>query len=101
MIEHMLVLSTAHITHEVAEALDERLTADANPDCYLDTEEWADNLVFFPKCDYGWFIYVPDKNGDVPQSLAECFNLARANLCPWLMLDRDATVVSNLPAFYW
>lgn len=83
VIETMLTLSTAHLR---------RSTCDA----------WlaGDTLVAFAKGDQGWFVPVPDASvADIPDDLAECFALARANRCDWVMFDGDTSPLSILPVY--
>lgn len=95
MIEKMLVLSTAHLAPEVARDID-------NPSS-IEAQEWREALIVYPHGEYGWLIYIPDHgiDADLPPSLEACIALARAHSCSWLLLDRDAAEVSNIPTYEW
>lgn len=85
MIEAMLVLSTAHLT-------------DATCNTYLAT----DGVFACLKQDYGWFVHVADDApADLPTDLEACFHLARSQGCDWIMFDRDAPAIEQLPEFVW
>ena len=85
----MLALSTAHITEETADLL------------------WnnAVGLVVYEKPGHeGCFVLVcnwTENQKYVPDDLRACLELAAAHNCDWLNLDRDADVVSLLPAYEW
>lgn len=87
-IEKILTLSTAHIRESTAEAIDnERLP-----------------IIFFPKGEYGWFIYIGYSifmSDQVPPDLFACMNLARQNGCVWLCLDRDGPLIDKNPKYEW
>jgi hypothetical protein len=95
MIEHMCVLSTGHITQEVAQDID-------NPSS-IEAQEWREALIVYPHGEYGWLIYIPDEglDAELPPSLEACIALARASRCQWLLLDRDASQVTNIPTYEW
>ncbi|WP_206245703.1 DUF5983 family protein [Novosphingobium terrae] len=84
--EAMLVLTTLHLQHDTC-------------------TEWLDTAPFaaFTKADYGWFVYVPEDLDAVamPDDLRACCERARACGCPWLMFDRDAPALPELPTFVW
>lgn len=94
MIQKMLDLSTAHITENTADALN---------------EGYDFNLVIYPKAEYGWFIHVPDeeffedeeKVFDLPTDLVRLIDIARVKECTWIMLDRDGSIHDNLPTYIW
>ncbi len=85
MIEPMMVLSTGHLTFDTC-------------------NRWlkqADHAVF-EKGDYGWFIYVIERGeDDMPADLGACMELARQLRCAWIMFDRDAPEVDQLPSYDW
>jgi hypothetical protein len=92
----MCVLSTGHITEEVAQALETFFKWEV-------TTPWIDALIIYPHGDYGWLIYIPDEglDAELPPSLEACIALARASRCQWLLLDRDASQVTNIPTYEW
>lgn len=86
-IHKMLVLSTAHITRETAEKLEN--------DAYA--------LSTYPREEYGWFIYIPYDwdEYELPEDLKACIKLAKNNNCVWLCLDCDGLTTHNLPVYDW
>lgn len=102
-IEHMLVLSTAHLTNVVARTLD----MICDPELMNTTAEWPmRHLVIYPKgaaCEFGWIIYILDDTNveEMPVSLRDCVKLAKANNCRWLMFDRDEDTIDELQTYDW
>ena len=105
-ITKMLTISTAHISKETAEILDD---ADASA-CFP--------IAVYNKEGYGWWIYIPDHykeifvpgnyysdidipDSDIPMDLHACIGLAIDNDCQWLCLDRDAAETEKLETFCW
>lgn len=99
-IDQMLTVSTMHIDKETAEELDRE-------------DSGTYGLVIFPKGEYGWWIYIPEKWEDfgdgtpwnvykdkLPKGLADCIGLAISNNCRWLCLDRDGDT-AGLPEYDW
>lgn len=85
----MLVLSTAHVTAETVRLF--RYHPSSLP------------LHFRKGVNYGWFIPLyeldeDDLNSWRPDLLA-IRSLAEANDCTWIMLDRDAEIVPDLPTY--
>ena len=84
-IEPMLALSTAHLSLETCTIF--------LPD--YDGPAWM-------KGDYGWFVYVVDDAGDeLPADLTACMALARERGSFWVMFDRDAAAIEELPVHDW
>jgi hypothetical protein len=98
-IEKIIVLSTMHLTKEVAEALPVFVTNDAD----LSLTPWWPSWTR-PE---GWMFYVPPRDAEdaryanAPVCIQACVNMARAVGCCWLMLDRDGTVLDGLPTWEW
>lgn len=91
-IEPMISLNTAHITYEADQLLREGLS--------------MGDLIHYPKAEYGYFICVLDPDGNnketsLPCCLQDILGYARSKGGQWLMLDRDAEVVSELPVYDW
>lgn len=84
MIEPMLVLSTAHVTEHT---------------CNTFLPQWQGPA--WQKGGYGWFLYVVDNTDELPTDLEACLHLARSRGCFWVMLDRDAPAIIQLPTFDW
>ncbi len=92
-IQKTLVLSTAHVTKEVNDYLQDT--------CGL---PGAENLIM-ESFEYGWRIYTGSEASErVPTrhaSLTSCIELARANDCRWLCLDQDGDTTDQLPTYSW
>ena len=83
VIETILVLSTAHLLPHTCNA-------------WL----WETDQSVWPKGETGWFIHIPDTDPEgLPSDLAECFLLARAQNCDWIMFDAGAPVLNLLPTY--
>ena len=83
MIETLLRLSQGHL-------------------CVLTRLNWlkSGTIVTFDLDGGGWLLPVTDASApDIPDDLAECFTLARANSCDWLLFDNDTPLLSILPVF--
>ena len=95
-ITKVLTLSTAHI----CEATEDMLEEAADP-CGLYSAQMLPVSVY-KKSDYGWWVYLPDYipgGPAVPDDLRACIELARANGCTWLSLDRYAKRTGLLPEY--
>lgn len=88
-IDKIITLSTAHITKETYNLLE-------NHPSEVCTALYRKNR-------YGWFIYVPDEldNISVPKDLNKLFEFARRHDCVWLCLDCDGNKVDFLPVYDW
>jgi hypothetical protein len=99
-IDQVLTISTGHIDKETARELDRE-----GSDTY--------GLVVFPKGEYGWWVYIPEKWEDfgdgtpwnvfkdrLPKGLADCIDLAVRNDCRWLCLDGSGDT-AGLPEYDW
>ncbi|MFB8378102.1 DUF5983 family protein [Paenibacillus taichungensis] len=90
--EPMISLSTAHITPEADRLLQEGLK--------------MEQLIHYPKAEYGYFICVLDKDAEMdetclPSCLQDILAYARSKGGQWVMLDRDADTVPDLPVYDW
>lgn len=84
-ISKMLTLSTAHVTKETADAINDGF-----------------DLVTFNKDEYGWFLHVATCHAkDLPSDLTAVVDYTKALGCEWLCLDRDGDVNPNLPTWEW
>lgn len=84
----MLDLSTAHLPQELAEDLSGYAGVTAH------------------ELPYGWLLYVPEQQagGDGAEPPAEVLAIcrfARAHGCAYVLLDRDAETVADLPTWDW
>ena len=88
-ITKMITISTAHITNQTIE--------------FLEKEAYRNNeLVVYPKAEYGWFIYVCEddiENTDLNIDLRDCLSFAYGNDCQWLAFDRDGVIENNLSIY--
>lgn len=94
-IEHMQipVISTAHLTKEIADVLTKQ--GDKNP--------W----VICAPYEYGYFLWINDREHYEPGSVPECL-LAISDalqqtdrLGVWVRLDADADKLQNAPTYNW
>jgi len=83
------VISTAHLTREVAEVLDEQ--GYKNPWCVC--AAWK----------FGYFLYLDELGEDAPQSLRAIHGwLTKHGFTDrWVCLDPDAPEVETLPTYEW
>ena len=86
-----LVLTTAHVTEETAQWLD----SDPDQLVVYNKESGEDQ--------YGWFIpvYMAQEvlEEAIPEELKEIIQFADAHKCTWIMFDRDADEIDELPVF--
>lgn len=86
---NMLDISTAHVSRETATMLD------GAP---------AIMITAYQKNGYGWFVWVPPADFErthTPDDLSKVFAYAREQKCDWVMFDRDAEIIDDLPSFDW
>ncbi|WP_162742184.1 hypothetical protein [Nitratireductor sp. OM-1] len=87
--QKILAVSTAHVTEETAQRLD---------------ADDIEGVTVFPKAGFGWWVHTtphPDASAGIPQELRDAMNFAVGAGCDWLMLDRDATIIEELPHWEW
>lgn len=92
----MLELSTAHITEQTAEWIDDNLVFQNTN--ILGTDM---NIIAYQKGDYGWFIPLGQDFDLVPADLKQVIEKAKQLKCDWIMLDRDAETVDGLRTYDW
>ncbi len=89
-INHMLALSTAHLTPHTCNDILPKLEAD---------------LPVWPKGEYGWFIYASTEIGELaeplPTDLEAAILFAKTQGCDYLMFDRDWPIADTLPTYDW
>jgi hypothetical protein len=86
VIFRMLDLSTAHVSDETRQRLDDGELIPAG----------------YAKGEYGWFVPVIDNDDDhTPPELRAIMEFARKQNCQWLMFDRDADQIDGLATFDW
>jgi hypothetical protein len=101
-------LSTAHLTREVADQLDEIVAERAamlkvsNWDIETDWQAW---MIVNNHDEYGWWLWVPEREPDLwamlPECLRACLDLAIENRVIWLQFDRDEAPTEELPYYEW
>lgn len=87
----MLTLSTAHVTPQTAEWLDnEESVAEGGIHCY-------------PKDEYGWFLNINSAVylRSLPEDLVNVINYAKSHGYSFVCLDRDADECSDLETYEW
>lgn len=101
--ERMLCLSTAHITRDCNEWLRHEVerTASATLIPYLITYDKPDAGYFIPLTDSVREALRDDDRSQVPDELIKVLEFAIAHQFDWLMFDRDAEQISELPAYPW
>jgi hypothetical protein len=113
-IEKMMCLSTGHVSYETSVTIGTALIEEKMDYNERDEglPEWWNNLPVYEHGEYGWLICIA---GDCVEHLkadAEAFETfpadlltvmehATANGCDWLLLDRDAELIDDLPQFDW
>lgn len=113
-IEKMMCLSIGHVSEETARTIDTALVEEVLD--YNEREEglpeWWNNLPIYQHGEYGWLIClagdcVEHLKADAeamavfPKELLAVMEYATANDCEWLLLDRDAEQIDELPSFDW
>ena len=96
----MLTSSTAHVTEEVCNLLQERAYGDLRSSI---------PFVVYEKNEFGYFIYINKDeleediaNCECYQSLIDVVRYAAAHGCELLCLDRDGKmIVEDLPIYEW
>lgn len=96
-IHHIPVISTGHLTQEVAE----RLTQERNENPWCVCAEW----------EHGFFLYLDEPEAgteECPQCLLDIRNWLRRmettsviDNCRWVRLDTDADAADTLPFYDW
>ncbi|MED3554117.1 hypothetical protein [Cytobacillus praedii] len=96
VVTKMLEISNAHISEETSNWLDNEINNENSV------------LVVYQKLQYGWFISLPEDLVDgevdyitVPEDLIRIIEFAKSENCTWVMLDRDAMTILELPIFDW
>lgn len=100
----MMCLSTGHVSALTAESISSLFNLGVPP-------KWAQRLTAYPHGEYGWLICIA---GDVldhmvresvdvemPEELLKVIRYADERGCEWLLLDRDAELIDDLPEFDW
>lgn len=109
MIEKTLVLSTAHISSQTNDILQELKPSDFLQDAYDDDKEKLP-FRFIANHHYGYIIFLSDSNKE-DESMKRILKKAPGIVplivyaieigCTMINLDRDAEVIPNLPTFEW
>ena len=95
-IAKIITVSSAHITEDTAQMLDNEPNTDKL------------NISVYNKADYGWFIYIPEylkervgQGTDLPEDLQRCLKTAIDNNCEWLCIDCDGPEIDGLEKYSW
>ena len=111
----MLNISTANISKETADLLDQSVTEQMSsvivyPKIGLPLEVIKDAMPEeVDRESYGWFIYIPQDDRsedlhefkDLPSDLFECIKYADEHDCAWINFDPVYDTVSELPEYDW
>lgn len=85
-IDEVLQLSTAHITRDTADRL----------------QEWSlPELAYEELGEYGWFFYARVGHEDAPEDLKKLLELADTLECRFLILDRDCETLDSMEVYEW
>ncbi len=89
----VIVVSTAHLTAQTAHYLDN-----------TPAKEWP--CVGGPYGEYGWFVYAQEENGGagpdaIPDDLFGVMTWGRKQGFDYILFDRDANRVADLPGHDW
>ncbi len=94
----MIAISTAHISRETANLLDQLAAGKKN----------IEGLVVYNKGEYGWFIPIIEEeletleNNECPGDLFHCLSYAHKNGGSWVMFDRDVELSTpDLAPYPW
>ena len=108
MIENTLVLSTAHITLQTNDLLNQMKPVDLQQDLHDEEEKMP--FRFIANHHYGFIIFLSDyaKEQEFMQRLLErsvdlgmVIDYAIKKNCTMINLDRDAEETSDLPTYKW
>lgn len=94
----VLVLSTAHVTQPVAEALNEIFLRGVRPDPLLN--HWGSYVVGSPWSEYGWWIWT-EVEVEVPPCLRHVLKFAADRGHRWVQFDCDEPIIDELPHWEW
>lgn len=100
----VVVLSTGHLTKEVAEGLDAIIEMRRdNTQHHLDPEDWRYWVIAESWSEYGWWIWADIEDGisELPASLYDCLCFARESNCRWIMFDCDGPLEEGLTRYEW
>lgn len=101
-ISTMLHLSTAHVTPDLAQALDRHVEILRPLGTRCDPAQWQSHLVAERWAEYGWFIWVGSGGRDrMPKPLQDCLNFAETLSVKWIQFDRDCEPIDELPTYDW
>src|ERR1044072_4939688 len=94
-IRQMLDISTAHVSFDTSLWLEEQAEL-----THLNDE---DRVLTVGDTGYGWFFYsgLDLEVSDIPDDLKAVATHARALGCDYVLLDRDADEIDELPTFVW
>lgn len=89
VIHKLMILSTAHVPKHVAERLDK-----------MDENHMVSGGSY---CDVGWFMFAHDEdpNGVIDPELMVVLDFVRSKGCAYVLFDRDADVIPDLPTWEW
>lgn len=93
IIQKMLVISTSHIKESTSHWLSGEI-------------ECPRNIIAYEKSEYGFLILVQDDEDredlvNVPSDFQHLYQYARSLGIDWIMLDRDAPKIQEIPSYSW
>ncbi|MGV2886016.1 DUF5983 family protein [Paenibacillus taichungensis] len=95
LIHKMLDVSTVHLTAATLKWLGE----------HAESEE-PNGFIVYAKSKYGYFIPIIEDDDDslpednnIPEDLTKVIEFAQSQDCTWIMIERDAIAIDQLPVF--
>ena len=100
MIEKILTVSTANISRQTAEWLNEQAKL---------SDKGTMVVSVYEKAGDGWFIPVNERvfteeiqsGQSIPVEFFDVYNYAVTHHCSWMMIAREADVIEELPQYEW
>lgn len=94
----VLVLSTAHLTPDIAAELDRHFRDGPS----TDPDQWAYWIVGSPWSDYGWWIWAElEQLTELPWPLRDALKFAADRGHRFVQFDRDEPEIEELPTWEW
>jgi hypothetical protein len=81
-------------TSHVSQATGEWITTQA--------AKGEDAITLMASTAYGWFVYASEERSEgIPDDLWQCMEFARECHCDYILFDRDAVAIDELPTYDW
>jgi hypothetical protein len=98
----VMVVSTAHLSKDVAEQMDKIVAARAG-EGWPDVHAWQYWVVAERWSTYGWWVWAGIEDGieDLPPCLRNVLKYAQQRDIRWVQFDCDAGTIEELPTWEW